>query len=137
MQHDPLIMKADNLLIRLECKTGIFIDNTIMEAKHKCLQLRHYAVFIVSRVADESTANRCVIAREVGCAVIQQIAKQELWSVVIKIWLIVRPAAIDVIHVKRGCAEVGHCIRVAVLDQRGVWIEGYIVVDKLAEVGVE
>ena len=53
MQHDPLIVPADELLDGLEALVRVFVTELIVEAQHCGLQLRDDHVLIVSGVPNQ------------------------------------------------------------------------------------
>ena len=79
-----------------------------------------------------------MVALKVRSAIVELVAKQELGAVVVvQIGLIVRAAPVHVVEIEGGSAEVGDGVGITVLGKCGHWVEGDVMIDELAEVGVE
>ena len=81
------------------------------------------------------TAGQVVRVR-VGGGTGQRFAQQKSPAIGVEVGLIVRPATIDVVHVEARGAEILQGIGIVLLLEAAGGIEGQIVVNELAEVGV-
>ena len=107
------------------------------------MQLRHDTVLVVPRIADERPAIRPagdLAGLGVEGVPRHRLAQQHVDPVrVVQVRLVVRPAPVQVVQVEAGGAEVRQGVelrRVQGLPQPGCGVEGEVMVDELAQVGV-
>jgi len=107
-----------------------------VEAQEEKLQLADDDVLVVSRVADQRPT--LAVSRQVAVAVLvlpeQQLDPARL--LVVQERVVVRPGAVDGVEVEARRAEVVQAVRVVLSLQAGDRVEGDVMVDELAEVGV-
>jgi hypothetical protein len=138
VQHDILVVEADTLLHVLEGEAVIVVDHAVVEAQHQPLQLRHDAVLVVAGIADQRAALETRQIAGVGHAGTGQgFAEQELAAAVVHVGLIARTASVEIVQVERGRTEIDEAVRILLLGQQAHGIEGDVVIDELAEIGVE
>ena len=140
VQDDVLVMKPDKLLKLAEIgDLRMVVDDFVVETQEQTLQLRDDCILVVTRIADQGPARFRIVAREIArfriLAARDRIAEEEFVAVV-HIGLIARSAAIDIVEIEGGRAEVGQAVGITVLNQCGHRIEGHIVIDELTEIGI-
>lgn len=108
-----------------------------MSPEHQALKLRNDRVLVVPGIADDGAAfEPRQIMRVRSAGTVQDIAEVEFLSVV-DVRLVRGPAPVDIVHVERRRAEVHEPVRVERFGQRAHRIEGDVVIDELAEIGIE
>jgi hypothetical protein len=139
VQHHVLVVEADPPLQRLEIKRVIVLHHPIMEAQEQALELGDDAVLVVARVADQGAAPEPGQVVGVGDALaLQHLAQVKALAIVlIEIGLIAGPPAIDIVEVQSRRAEIHQAVGILGLGEQAHRVEGDVVVDELAEIGVE
>ena len=139
VRDDVLVVVADELLHVAECQARVVGNRAVVEPQHQPLKLGHDAVLVVSRIADQRPAGR--VPREVLGPPIRSTAnaaaKQKRGTVVVHVGLIVGSTAIDVVEIECGGPEVHERVGIVLPLQAARWIERQVMVDELAEIGVE
>ena len=122
-----------------------------MKSMEKSLKLRNDRVLVVARIADQRAAaeilfvraaqvrRRCV-ARQIArtrIAAGQLFASKKSSIGIVHIRLIGRAAAIDIVQVEGRRAEIRQRVEIVLLLQTAGRIEGDIVIDELAEIGIQ
>ena len=134
-------MEAHQLLNLREIEPWVVGDGSIVKAQEQSLKLRDDDVFVVPGIPYERAPDLGVIPRQVPrvrvAAASDRLSEQKCGSIIVEVRLIVGTAAIDVIQIERGRAKVGQCVRVVLFGQTAHRIKGDVVIQELAEVGVE
>src|SRR5256884_8246451 len=144
IDHHVLVMKTDELLNLLEFHFVIFFHEAIVKTQEKSLELRHDAVLIVARVADERTAGLGMVARQVprvrvaARKPIPEEKQGEAFVVVefVQVRLIVGSAPIKIIQIERGPPKVQKRVGIILLLQAAGRIKRDVKIDELAKIGI-
>jgi hypothetical protein len=141
IDHDPLVVPAHQVANGREVGVGHRSDDGVVEAQHRGLQLGDDAVLVVAGVADEGASVGA--ARHVDGVRVAVVARHGVAQLhphpVVEVGLVVGAAAVETVEVEPRCPEahqVLQLLRVEPLAQRRGRVEGQVMVDELAEVGV-
>ena len=139
MRDHVLVVVADELLCIAERDAGIVGHDPVVEPQHQSLQLRDDAVLVVARIADERPTGRAarqILGGRVDAPADRR-AEQERRAVVVHVGLVIRTAAIHVVEVEGRRPEIDQRVGVVLALEGAGRVEGQIMVDELAQVGVE
>src|SRR5262252_8983650 len=106
------------------------------------MQLRHNDILVVARITNQRARRRCTITREVDgmriASAADRSAEQEALAIVlVEIRLIAGTSTVDAIQVEGRCAEIDQRVRIALLLEAALRTKRQVVVDELAEIGIQ
>jgi hypothetical protein len=147
VEHDPLIVPADRRLRGGEiAELG---GEAVVKAQEQPLELRDDDVLVVARVADDRAlvgvrdrrgrgkiAPRQVLRPRIVRRAGQRTSEVEVEALRIEVRLIVGTAAIDVVEIEPRRPVIDQRAEIVLFLQAARRVEGQVVIDELAEVGI-
>jgi len=141
LHHDPLVVPAgeplglDELPVGVAAGVGGVVDEAVVEPGEQQVQLADDDVLVVARIADER--DLLAVSGQVVDAV--GVGADEQLALVIPVVLerfVAGPGPVERVEVEAGSPEAGEAVGVVKPVEAGDRVEGDVVIDELAEVGV-
>src|SRR5215472_13570428 len=143
VKYYVLVMETYELLYVLKLRIWMVLYHAIVKTMEKPLELGNDSVLVVARITYQRASGRRIITRQV-CGSYVRLSGADRFPTqkgrslfVVHIGLIIRPTAINVVEIQSGRSKIGQRIGVILRLQAAGRIESDVVVDKLAEVGVQ
>ena len=117
------------------------IGDPVVEPQEDGVKLRHDAVLVVARIADERPAIRP--AGDLGGMRVVRVPREGLAQLhadpvrVVQVRLVVRPPPVEVVQVETGGTEVRQLpdlIPVKIFTQAGCGVEGEVMINELTQI---
>ncbi len=136
--HDALRLLEQLVVVERRARSLQRIDDLVVKVQKHRLQLADDVVLVVARVADQRATVDVAWELTLAFGLIGVAPEQEAVALVvlIQIRLVIGTAAVQGVQIEAWRAEIFRGIRIVLLLQGAIRIEGEIVIDELPEVGV-